>query len=253
MLIGPLKWRRVVRAAGLPLRFGEALLIRLGSQPIRQIAPLKTGEAATVLYLRRVHGMDVGVAAGTVLFEKGVNLWATVLLITIGLAIAWSPVAGAAAAAWVLLPFLRGPWRALADALRGRLGRAGRFSASLLDAFVGLDVRELALQLPLALLFIGLEMVNSWLLLRVVGVQVPLEVVLIVVGASFFLNNVPITLLGIGMRESVFVIGLAGFGDPALLLVAGLLVSTVEYIVPTLVGLLFMRRFLAACAAPPAT
>ncbi len=248
LLVGPFKWARVVAAVGPALSFREALLIRLGSQPIRSVAPLKTGEAAAVVYLSRVHDMDVATATSTVLFEKAVNLWATVFLISVGLSLAGVELAPVLVVAWLVLPFLRGPWRALADALRGRFGRVGPFAAGLLDAFLSLPPRELAMQLPLAVLFTGLEVVNSWWLLTVLMVDVSFATVLVVVPISYFLNNVPVTVLGIGMREGLFVVALAGLAAPATLFAAGVAVSIVEYVVPTLVGLLALPRFLSAVA-----
>lgn len=252
-LVGPFKWRRVVAAVGPNLSFREALLVRLGSQPIRSLAPLKSGEAASVLYLNRVHGVELDVAASTSLFEKAVNLWATIALMLAGLALqltgAVSHLALAAIGLWVWLPFLRGPWRALVVVLDRRFGRPGRFAGRLLRAFVALPSAELARQLPLALLFTGLEVLSAWILLWGLGVSAPFGVVLVVVPLSFFLNNIPAFVLGIGIREALFVVAMAPLADSAVLFSLGICVSFFEYILPTLVGLLLVRSFLARLTA----
>jgi hypothetical protein len=247
ILLGPYKWSRVVSALGTPMSYREAVLARLGSQPIRLLMPLKSGEGACVLYLRRVRGMAVAPATSTVLFEKVVNLWATVFLLSLGLGLNEGGVLWVAAPVVAVLPFLRAPWRAVSVWLAPR-GRFGGFAARLLDAFVVLPAKELALQLPMALAFTGLEVVNSWWILTVLGVAAPFSYVLLVVPLSYFANNIPVTVAGIGVREALFVVAFAGMALPAECLAAGVAVTTIEYIVPTLVGLLLLRRFLAATA-----
>ncbi len=257
LFIGPYKWGRVVRALGVDMTFADAVLIRLGSQPLRLVMPLKTGEGVVVGHLVRVRGMDVATATSTVLFEKVVNLWATVVLLSVGLALteaAGGGWVGSAGLAWLLValvvaaPGLRGPWRWLAAKVRTG-GRVGAFLGRLLDAFVALPTRELWVQAPLALAFTSLEVVNSWWLLTVLGVEAPFSLVLLVIPLSYFLNNLPVTVAGIGMREALFVVAFAELATPATCFAAGVAVSTIAYVVPTLAGLLMMRRFLAVTAA----
>ena len=247
LLVGPLKWKWVVAAVGLRLSFIEALIIRMGSQPIRSVAPLKSGEAASVLYLVRVHDMDTATATSTVLFEKGVNLWATVAWMILGLIFIQSPWFALILALWVILPFIRGPWSSLSSFLSENFGRVGTFAAGMLDAFLELPIKALILQLPMALLFTGLEVFNAWLLLNALGAHVPVAAVMIVISLSFFLNNIPVTVLGLGMRESVVVAGLSAYALAPPLLAGGLALSVVEYLLPTLVGLFFLKTFLNRC------
>jgi uncharacterized membrane protein YbhN (UPF0104 family) len=250
LIVGPFKWNLVVANLGLKLGFAEALLIRMGSQPIRSVAPLKSGEAASVIYLIRVHQMDGATAAGTVLFEKAVNLWATIAWMILGLALIRSPWFATVIVLWVLLPFIRGPWSALAAHLHKHFGGVGGFAARLLDAFLLLPAKALVLQLPLALLFTFLEVFNAWLLLNALGADVPMAAVMIVIPLSFILNNIPITLMGIGMRESVVVVGLSAFAAAPTLLAGGVAVTVIEYLLPTVVGLFFLRSFLNRCTSP---
>jgi len=53
--------------------------------------------------------------------------------------------------------------------------------------------------------------------------------------------------LGIGLREGLFVLCFVGYASPPILLVAGIAVSVVEYLLPTMCGLFFLRPFLRRC------
>lgn len=244
VLVGPYKWSRVLRHVGCQLSLPQAILIRIGSLPIRAILPLKTGEAAPALYLHKHHDLPLDVASGTILFEKGVNVWATVFLLSLGLALTGFWLAFAAAILWSIVPFVRGPVRRLASVLASG-GRVGGFLSGLLKAFVLLPKRELAVQLPLAVLFTGLEVVNFWWILAVLGVEVGFGVVCLVIPLSYFVNNIPVTVLGIGMREGLILVLLGGVADSEVLLAAGILVTLFEYLLPLGVGFVLFPRFLS--------
>ena len=102
----------------------------------------------------------------------------------------------------------------------------------------------------MAMLFTGLEVFNAWLLLTVLGVELPFAAVMLVIPLSFIMNNIPVTLLGIGMRESVMVVGLSAYAMAPTLLAGGVALSLIEYVLPTLVGLLFLKSFLNRCVVP---
>lgn len=250
VLVGPLKWRFVVRDVGVPLSLREAILIRVGSQPVRAIAPLKSGEALPVAYLSRVHKLAVGLGAGTVVFEKAVNAWSAIVHILVALGLLGFWIAWPALALWTVIPFVRGPVRWLAGRVSGA-GKVRKMAGDTLQAILSIRPGTLALQLPLAIFFTGLEIVNTAVVLTVLGAEVPFAVVLLTVPISYFLNNVPVTFLGIGMREGFFVLMLSGLAGRAEALATGVLVTAFEYVVPTVVGLLFSRRFLARMTAEP--
>lgn len=46
---------------------------------------LKIGEVVSVVYLKCVHGMDVGIVISMVFFEKVVNVWVVIFMIFVGL------------------------------------------------------------------------------------------------------------------------------------------------------------------------
>ncbi len=252
LLLGPLKWRRVARAVGCPLSLRETWLVRLGSQPLRVVLPLKSGELATALYLERRHGLPLARGVSTVLFEKAVNLWALVLLLLTGAVLLEGPLVLVGWLAWLGVPFVRGPWRDGASAMARRWGSPGRLGASLLDAYLALSRRELLVQLPLAVAFVGLEVWNTGLVLTALGAEPSPALLLLAVPASSFLNNLPVTILGIGVREGWLLVALGGTAPPETLLAGGLVITAVEYVLPTLVGLSLLPAFLTRLANPRA-
>lgn len=261
MLLGADKWWRIMVAQGADVGFWEVFRVRLGSDPIRFAAPLKSGELINAVYFSRYRGLGFGRAAGAIVFDKALNFFGTVFWLYVGLAaMASLPPAGllglhtAMGMGVVMLICVR-RLRRWAVHLAGKVHRKiGRLAADVLSAF-----EEFSLPRKLGFLLYGIVfqlrplVVCGLLFVAFQADRLPTLQELLGLGSVVVLmSNIP-SLGGIGPREAALMAVFAGYTEPATLLSIGLLMSFAVQGFPALLGIPLMFpliRELTGRAAP---
>ncbi len=250
------KWRVIVRRLGLALPAGETFMLKMSSGLIKSVLPLRSGEASRVVYLKRAYGFSLTSSTVSLIVELGSNLLVFAVMIpAFGLALGANPggcllplvlcLAGGGLA--VLLAArtpLRGaivrwadriPWLRLKAAAFSALSAPGRFSG-----------KDWARVLGFSLLIQSGKFATFYLINRSLGISLSAPSYLVVLPLSILVSTVPLTFLGMGIREYSLV-GLIPLYDPsvpsALLLGSALLFSLVEYIFPALLGIFWLKPF----------
>jgi hypothetical protein len=257
MLLGSDKWWRILRALGAHVGFWEVFRVRTASDPIRFAAPMKSGEIVNAAYFARLQNLGFSRAAGSVVFDKALNFFGTVVWLYVGIvAMAQLPTAGyvgfhSALGASVLVLICFRPVRraavGVAAAVHGKLGRLAEGVLSAFEEFsparkfgfllygVIFQIRPLAV---CALLFIAFQPE------RLPSLQEFLALGSLVV----LMSNIP-SLGGIGPREATLMAVFAGYAEPSTLLSVGVLMSFSVQVLPALVGVPFMFRLWGELAA----
>jgi glycosyltransferase 2 family protein len=235
------RWRLLLRAQGgdAPLSFLlQSLLVGIF---FNNLLPSTIGGDAVRAWDTARAGVDRATAVAVVLVDRFVGLLALVLFALAGLALSGRFAANSQIAAWVcggaagmalaaallFLPSRRAP-ALLARAgslLPGRLGRLPGKVASALFAFQGKGsvlVRALAWSLALQ----GLVVLNAWLLASALRVPIPLAEFFLIVPLGLFLMMLPVSINGIGVRESSYAFFFRAFGVAASL---GVAVAWLDY------------------------
>ena len=118
-----------------------------------------------------------------------------------------------------------------------------KFAGNIASAFQEIGNREKGVLIGYSVLYQSSEFLNTYLLLKAVGVGVSLPALLIAVPIIMIISNLPITVLGLGTREAAFIFLFSSYGTPAALLSGSILVSLIEYLLPVLFGLFFISAF----------
>lgn len=211
------RWQILARVAGLGGRFGEYLAYYFVGMFTNLFVPgLIGGDAARAVYLGRRHGR-IGEAVASVAADRGLGL----------LALFWLAAMCVIAVRSVQLPramirttlaigivsfaaFLAGPAiGSVAARLPARLRSAAGPAIIYLDrplALVPAIVLSLILQASLA--------VCQWLLARGLGLDLPLTAFMLCVPIANVFASLPVTLNGLGLRETAYLVlfGFAGIG-----------------------------------------
>lgn len=211
------RWQILARVAGLGGRFGEYLAYYFVGMFTNLFVPgLIGGDAARAVYLGRRHGR-IGEAVASVAADRGLGL----------LALFWLAAMCVIAVRSVQLPramirttlaigivsfaaFLAGPAiGSVATRLPARLRSAAGPAIIYLDrplALVPAIVLSLILQASLA--------VCQWLLARGLGLDLPLTAFMLCVPIANVFASLPVTLNGLGLRETAYLVlfGFAGIG-----------------------------------------
>lgn len=216
--LSALSLERALAAHGSRVSVGAAFGATLGHLAPHAGGTAVVGKAARALYLSRVHGVEAKTAVRAEVTLLALKLSALLLLAALGAALArvwWS------APCLLLVIGSLGAWgksrRARAGALSGAFAHALAIGAGQVVVFA-LTLRSLQVTLPLA---------------EVIG-MFPL----CLLGAK-----IPVSFMGLGVREGLVVVMFSGSAPAEALLGAALLFSLIEQLLPGLVGLAFAPRF----------
>ena len=259
--LAAVKWRRILAPLGLEISNRESFLIKMGSTPVKSILPFRSGEASRVIYLKRRYGFSAARAAGSIGLELFLNIFVFLLFIVIGgLVCSRTPPDVLTAAALLLAGgmavFLaagraaprrwvrRGLDRVPSPRLRGGL-------ETLLTFHRFFPRREILAPLLYSLVIQGGKLLSFFLIAAAFRITLPPAVYLVILPFSILVSTIPITFLGIGLREGSLVelVPLYSSVSAAAILGPALVFSAVEYLFPALLGLAwtgkFTRRILA--------
>ncbi len=250
IFVGADKWWRILRGLGANVTYREVLRVRLGSDPIRFATPLKAGELVNALHFGKLESLGFSRAAGSVLFDKALNLFGAVFWLYVGfIALAkvpmlWELVVHLVVGMSVLLLVCSRRFRWAIVAVAGRMHpKLGRFGTGVLSAFEEFSPSQKAGFLVYGILFqLRPLFVCAMMLLafQTDWTQIPTPRQFLAYGSVVVLtSNIP-SMGGIGPREAAVVEMFREFADPATLLTVGLAMSFGVQVLPALIGIPWM-------------
>jgi len=243
------RWRRLLRAVGVDISFDEAVRAFMPSVYLGLVTPGRVGDALRVQYLKRDHrvGYSDGLAVSVV--DRLCDVYVLIAFVAFGVVqlasavsaplarLTWLAVAGVAVAPAFL--FVRGVAEPIAQWLYGRLAE-GRTHEGLTRFFDGLRAQLSWALLTPGLLTIASFLVNylqAWLAAQGLGIALRYVDVAALVAISSFLGLFPVSISGLGVRESFFALVFPALGLTSTLGIAfGLGVFGVIYLPTLLLG-----------------
>jgi uncharacterized protein (TIRG00374 family) len=254
-LLATAKWQFIVSRLGLTLPFREAFLIKMGSAPLKSLLPFRSGEASRVIYLKRRYSFSAARGTGSILIELFLNILIFLFFIVIGGFIfrisldgfIYLIIGGLAAVIIIgLIASRTTPRRWVRDLIRKipypRL-RGGLETFFTLHQFF--SYREMGMLLLYSLLIQSGKLLTFFLIIRSFGLALPPVIYFVILPCSILISTIPITFLGIGIREGSLIKLIPIYSSIAGAAVLGpaLIFSLVEYLFPALLGLFWTGRF----------
>lgn len=244
------KWRRILKELGCTLSLKEALLITIGSDPINFILPLKSGELAKAVYLKRRKNLGFEYGMGLAVLDKALNLFGTLFILCLGIILYKVSCLRSSVLSVSALIMLLGS----IDSENIVVSCAGMFKKISIKMFnfikrINVVLGEISLRKRIWLLVYSIflqstELITAYILFRAVGLTVSLQSILIYIPIVVLLSNIPITISGLGTREAAILFLFFGHGSPELLFIVGVLISFIEYILIAIIGLPFLPFFI---------
>lgn len=242
--------RRVLRLIGLPITIREAWLMRMGGALFKVLIPFYAGELLRLPYLAKRHGAAADRVIGAMAFEKFTTVagLAPALILRF---IFYGELASLAVliAVCLLLACFSFTWgREWIGRVASLLGaKVGDWSAGLLSAFETAGVGKGLGLIAFATLILAVEAAILALCLRSVGVEIEFARWWTVLPGVLLVALVPVTVAGVGARETALVLLLPN-EDPAALVAAGILFFVVARLGVVVLGLpwtpLYLQRIL---------
>ena len=242
IVVSSAKLRRILALLGTPAGMWETTVLRMGTYPVRQLIPFKSGELLRISYLNRRFGLSIARAGILAIIDAGSDAGALAVLVAVGLALREGAL-GLLVAALAIIPIAAlAVWRPRLERWRHRLGDAQR-------PWVWEQAPAVAAWTAVLVI---LELGAYGLVLRAFHLQVPLSAMVLFVPMVVFAAGLPATPMGLGIREAAITFLLAPYGAPAELLAAGLASSAVVKMAPAVAGIAFVRPLLRRLLVPAA-
>jgi len=252
------RWRHLLRSVEVPLSVGSAYRAYLPSLFLGLVTPGRVGDALRIQYLKRDHSVGYSESLAVSIVDRLCDVYVLLTFVALGVVhLANAISAPLAQTTWIavvvvaLAPaflFVRGVAEPAAQWLYGRFSDAESHSG--LSVFFAALRRQVGLSLvvPVVLTVVAFltNYVQAWLVTRALGIDLTFIDVAALVAISSLLSLLPISISGVGVRESFFALVFPAFGLAETLGIAfGLGVFGVIYLPALLAG------FVAWLAWPP--
>lgn len=234
------RWFIILRAVGLYLPWRICYRTVSVVATVNTLSPAKAGEVFKIVALKGY--ADVPTALGGILIERSFDFAVLAMLAGVGAMLAgYSETALVALALLVAIAALP-----VLSVTAGRLVRPNRWTQPVIRLAAACrrcrDHPGLgALALAITLVHWGVAITIVWYFLGQAGAVVPWSDVAVALPQAILVGLIPITLAGAGTRDAMLVLLLRDIADPAQILVASLLYTVATYVVPGLIGLVFVR------------
>ncbi|MEM7816463.1 MAG: lysylphosphatidylglycerol synthase transmembrane domain-containing protein [Candidatus Aenigmatarchaeota archaeon] len=248
IVLGTYKWNRILYILGFSLPFREALNIRCGFLPFKLIFPLKTPELIKAFYLEKKKNIPILKAISSLITDRVFNLIATLSIFLVGLIFVRMKLNFLFPFSLLLFlfafVFLNFPRKILLKISKLINVKIYQFTLQVLSGLMDLNFSQKFILTFYSFLYQLSEFINTYLLFKAVGLEISFWLICIFIPLVIVINNLPITVLGLGTREALLIFLFSNYGAKELILSAGLLVSLIEHIFPVLVGIFFIRKII---------
>ncbi len=238
-----LRWQLILRSTGYRVAFRRSLVIVVGLFPASALSPARAGDLLRVHSLRGE--LRPAVVAGSVLAERALNILVLgVLAFGGGLWFGEQLIVGVSAA---VIAMVAGSL--LLVRLEYRLPVGDRLKGVIRDLMTSMRLLgESRVRLGLVLLLTGVHwsiaIVQTRILFDAVGASVGIGFVAAALPIALFAGLVPVTVGGMGTRDSAFVVLFAPVTESAQALTVSLLYSFFAVWLLAILGIPFIRRAL---------
>lgn len=239
--ISPLVWKLILNKMGFNVSFKESLFIKVSSEPVISITPLKLGEFSRVLYLNRRREIPSDKVIFSIFVEFLLSMLVLLFFFLIGITF-WF-FQGSSFILNIQGDLFVYPLLARKNSFKNKMINNFKkyFKRCYEDRMVFLDKK--------ILLFVFsswfLELLGVYMIAKALAVDVPFSVILFYLPLAIVISSIPISFLGLGVRESIMIFFFAKFASSEKILAVSLLYSFFEYILPMLMGLSLTYLFLS--------
>jgi uncharacterized protein (TIRG00374 family) len=237
------RWKIVLDAMGYNIQYLECFCMVMGAYPLASVTPSKAGDLVKAYYIK--DKIPISKTVGSVLTEKALDIFILLLLCLIGLAFyprLWMQIIAVIIIIGIIVFFVlshlevkhptKKSWN---DKLQNMLLSTRALTKDKKKFFVG----SIA---TFALWFIAI--IQTVIFFFTLGIDVPLLFTMANIPIAIFVGMIPVTIGGMGTRDSAIILLFSNYGDPSELLSVGILFSLFRYWLPSLMGIPFMQRLL---------
>ncbi len=259
ILVTSARWHIMMRDIR-PMTFLESLRMVMAGKALNALVPSKLGEMSKAFFLKQGASVDTGRSVSAVVLEKAFDLGGLCAILLLGALLTPSRTESVWAGALVGAGVLAGlgavvllPLGSAAGAMARAGGRMGKLWSLLAGWEAVLEVWKrgrggrLAGLVFLSLLLWTLHVAQIYLFFPSLRQIVPLVPAMTYIPLAILAGLLPITLAGMGTRDTALIFLFAPHADPAVTAGVGIL-CTMRYWMDTLLGVPFFHRYTSRLA-----
>lgn len=243
-------WRYILKYLGCDISLKEVVFVRMASYSFKVLFPLKSGEFVKVLYLKKQKDFSLKKGVASVIFDIIVGMCALLSLIFVGTIflkinlfnIPFIIIMGLIFS-FIIFFCLKTTQNFIFSILK-KIHLKFYSKLKTLCAFEEIKFKNQSYLLLYAFLIQLIMLINYYILSKALNLNIPFYQIIIVFPLIIIMTFIPISISGLGIREGLVILLFSQFASFQSLLSFGILISFVEYILPALVGLFFVKPFL---------
>jgi uncharacterized protein (TIRG00374 family) len=243
-----LRYQKVVGAMGCRLSLIEAIIVRMGCNPIKGILPFKMGELAILAYMKKKHNLSYLQGLFSLFFGYVFSFIVLILFYACGGFFYFhNPYQRIIYAAVFLLtlfsitPLMIRQVTRLVTWFVKKSQKIPEELTSLIEKFNPETIKNIILH---SLGIEGSKLLIIFVLLKSLRIEISFNALLLLGSMTIIAVYLPITYWGLGIRESVILFLFFGYATPEKLLAGSLLITFIDGVVPILLGFFFIKPFL---------
>lgn len=231
--VSALRWKFILGSIGCNLSLKDACFIKVSSSPIIGAVPLKIGEISRVMYLKKINGIDPENAVSSIFAEYCLNIVTLVFIVFVGLLLGL--ISGSCSISLSRQSFFL--CSAQLSEYFSKNKKIAAFKQGVSKCFNNRDIFKNKSVLIASFCFGVLEVSGFYFLAKSLGIKIPFHSVLLSLPIIIIGSSLPLTFLGLGIREGMVVLLFQEYGPVQDLLALGMLYSFAEHLLPMFIGL----------------
>jgi glycosyltransferase 2 family protein len=227
------KWRRIVEVLGTKISLKESAYIHIANFPLVTLLPARAGEFFKVYYIKKKFGFGIKEGAGTVLFDKATDLTVMFFFIIFGLLFLDIKLPISIHYVFIVI------------AVMTPLGFIvlSKMKYKVFAAFSKMGISRTMFFLGYSLINWTIGLISFKVLFLTLNVNIPLDAIFTLSPIITIISTLPITLSGFGTREASVLFFFSEYATAEQLFASGVLMSFMEFVIPSLIGLVFFKKF----------
>ena len=237
------RWQTILETMDYKLQYKECFYVMMGAQPIASITPSKSGDIAKAYYLR--DNIPVSKTIGSILTERMFDFFTLLLFFLIGTL--FSKRYELFVIALVILTCIIAIFSPIYAGFSFHLPMKPSWNEKIQNLtlsmkLVAKDKKVVSTVMFYSFSFWFLSVVQILTFFYALGINIPLAFAMANIPIVIFIGYIPITLGGMGTRDAAIVFLFSDYAEPSILLGVGILFSVFRYLLPSLLGIPFMRK-----------
>jgi len=244
-------WKRILKYLGCNISLKEAVFVRISSYSFKILLPMKSGDFIKALYLKKQKNFSLKKGAASILFDIILGMCALLSLIFVGIIFLKINLLNIPIIIIIGLVFSFIIFFCLKITKNFIFSIFKRIHLKFynilkeLCAFEEIIFKKQSYFIIYAFVIQLIMLINFYILSKAINLNIPFSKIILIFPPIIIISLIPISIFGLGIREGLIILFFSEFASFQSLLSFGILISFVEYILPALTGLFFVKPFLS--------